>query len=112
MHHDHTPSPGKGDELQKNCRLLGAPAVSGVAAFLPALRVRSRRRIRGPRMKRRCERPIWTGPRQRNRNSSTPGWRSIWMAFYSDETVVLPPNDKPATGKESIRKAMGDLLAT
>ena len=34
-----------------------------------------------------------------------------WVAFYSDDAVVLPPNDKAATGKDSIRKTVGDLLA-
>jgi ketosteroid isomerase-like protein len=34
-----------------------------------------------------------------------------WVAFYSDDAVVLPPNDKPATSKDSIRKTVGDLLA-
>jgi len=33
-----------------------------------------------------------------------------WMAFYTDEAAVLPPNDKMATSKESIRKAVSDLL--
>jgi uncharacterized protein (TIGR02246 family) len=33
-----------------------------------------------------------------------------WVAFYSDDATVLPPNDKPATSKNDIRKAVGDLL--
>jgi uncharacterized protein (TIGR02246 family) len=33
-----------------------------------------------------------------------------WVAFYSDDAVVLPPNDKLATSKNAIRKAVGDLL--
>ena len=33
-----------------------------------------------------------------------------WVAFYSDDAVVLPPNDKTVTGKDSIRKPIGDLL--
>jgi ketosteroid isomerase-like protein len=33
-----------------------------------------------------------------------------WVGFYADDAVVLPPNDKAALGKESIRKAVGDLL--
>ena len=34
-----------------------------------------------------------------------------WMAFYADDAVVLPPNDKAASGKEAIRKPVADLLA-
>jgi ketosteroid isomerase-like protein len=33
-----------------------------------------------------------------------------WVAFYADDAVVLPPNDKTVTGKDSIRKPVGDLL--
>jgi ketosteroid isomerase-like protein len=33
-----------------------------------------------------------------------------WVAFYSDDAVVLPPNDGRATSKDSIRKAVGELL--
>jgi ketosteroid isomerase-like protein len=33
-----------------------------------------------------------------------------WIAFYSDDATVLPPNDKAATSKNDIRKAVGDLL--
>ena len=35
-----------------------------------------------------------------------------WVAFYSDDAVVLAPNDKAAVGKESIRKPVGEMLAT
>lgn len=34
-----------------------------------------------------------------------------WLAFYTDDTVVLPPNDKLASGKDDIRKAVSGLLA-
>ena len=27
-----------------------------------------------------------------------------WVAFYSDDAVILPPNDKKASGKEDVRK--------
>jgi uncharacterized protein (TIGR02246 family) len=33
-----------------------------------------------------------------------------WLVFYADDAVVLPPNDKAASGKESIRKPVADLL--
>lgn len=33
-----------------------------------------------------------------------------WVAFYADDATVLPPNDKTASDKDSIRKAAGDLL--
>lgn len=33
------------------------------------------------------------------------------VAFYSDDAVVLPPNDKAANSKDSIRKTMVDFLA-
>ena len=33
-----------------------------------------------------------------------------WMAFYSDDATVLPPNDKIATTRDAARKAVGDLL--
>jgi ketosteroid isomerase-like protein len=34
-----------------------------------------------------------------------------WVAFYSDDAVVLPPNDKTASGKESIHKLIADMFA-
>jgi ketosteroid isomerase-like protein len=34
-----------------------------------------------------------------------------WVAFYADDAVVLPPNDKMATNKDAIRKTITDLLA-
>jgi len=34
-----------------------------------------------------------------------------WVAFYSDDAVVLPPNAPAADNKDSIRKAIADLLA-
>ncbi len=34
-----------------------------------------------------------------------------WMAFYSDDAVVLPPNEKTASTKESIRKLIGEMYA-
>jgi ketosteroid isomerase-like protein len=34
-----------------------------------------------------------------------------WVAFYTKDAVVLPPNDKVANGRESARKSVGDLLA-
>jgi ketosteroid isomerase-like protein len=33
-----------------------------------------------------------------------------WVAYYSDDAMVLPANEKLATGKEAIRKTIGDLL--
>ena len=34
-----------------------------------------------------------------------------WVAFYADDAVVLPPNDKMATTKDAIHKTIADLLA-
>src|SRR5664279_3423642 len=34
-----------------------------------------------------------------------------WVAFYSDDAVVLPPNDKTASGKENIHKLIADMFA-
>ncbi len=34
-----------------------------------------------------------------------------WVAFYADDAVVLPPNDKMVTNKDAIRKTITDLLA-
>ncbi|MBZ5644780.1 MAG: DUF4440 domain-containing protein [Acidobacteriia bacterium] len=34
-----------------------------------------------------------------------------WVAFYTDDAVVFPPNEAMASGKDAIRKAMGDFLA-
>jgi ketosteroid isomerase-like protein len=34
-----------------------------------------------------------------------------WVAFYSEDAVLLPPNDKKASGKENDRKVIADLLA-
>jgi ketosteroid isomerase-like protein len=33
-----------------------------------------------------------------------------WMAFYSDDATVLPPNEKPASSSAAIRKSIGELL--
>jgi uncharacterized protein (TIGR02246 family) len=33
-----------------------------------------------------------------------------WLAFYSADAVVLPPNDKVAANRDGIRKAVGELL--
>jgi len=33
-----------------------------------------------------------------------------WVAFYTDDTVMLPPNDKLTSGKDDIRKAVTGLL--
>lgn len=33
-----------------------------------------------------------------------------WVAYYADDAVVLPPNDKVANSKDTIRKAVSDLL--
>jgi len=33
-----------------------------------------------------------------------------WVAFYSDDAVLLPPNEKLASDKASIRKNISDLL--
>jgi ketosteroid isomerase-like protein len=34
-----------------------------------------------------------------------------WLAFYTEDATVLPPNDKAATGKEAIGKTIGGMLA-
>jgi uncharacterized protein (TIGR02246 family) len=34
-----------------------------------------------------------------------------WVAFYSDDAVILPPNEKKADSKEGIRKSIGEMLA-
>ena len=34
-----------------------------------------------------------------------------WIAFNSDDAVILPPNDKEAGTKEEVRKGIGGLLA-
>ena len=34
-----------------------------------------------------------------------------WVAFYSDDATVLPPDEPMASGKDGIRKSIGDLLA-
>src|ERR1700749_4380567 len=33
-----------------------------------------------------------------------------WVAFYSDDAVILPPNDKKAASKEEVRKDIGELM--
>ncbi len=35
---------------------------------------------------------------------------AAWVAFYADDAVVMPPNDKLATDKQTIGKAVSDLL--
>ncbi len=34
-----------------------------------------------------------------------------WMAFYSDDAVILPPNEPTASTKEAIRKTIGEIFA-
>jgi ketosteroid isomerase-like protein len=34
-----------------------------------------------------------------------------WLAYYSDDAVILPPNEQKASTKEDIRKEIGTLLA-
>jgi ketosteroid isomerase-like protein len=34
-----------------------------------------------------------------------------WVAFYSEDAVILPPNDNTVNGKANLRKPIGDLLA-
>jgi ketosteroid isomerase-like protein len=34
-----------------------------------------------------------------------------WVAFYAEDVVVLPPNDKTLNGKGAARKLIGDLVA-
>ena len=34
-----------------------------------------------------------------------------WVAYYSDDATVLPPNEPMATSKDAIRKTIGDLLS-
>src|SRR5689334_20896556 len=43
--------------------------------------------------------------------AAQPNKVDAWVAFYSDDAVVLPPNGAVATGKDSIRKEVGALLA-
>jgi ketosteroid isomerase-like protein len=33
-----------------------------------------------------------------------------WLAYYAEDAVVLPPNDKVANGREAARKTVSDLL--
>jgi ketosteroid isomerase-like protein len=33
-----------------------------------------------------------------------------WVAFYSNDAVILPPNDKKASSKEDVRRYIGQLL--
>ena len=33
-----------------------------------------------------------------------------WMAFYADDAVALPPNEKTAANREAIRKSISNLL--
>ena len=35
-----------------------------------------------------------------------------WVAFYAEDAVILPPNDKTTSGKDNIRKPIADLLAS
>lgn len=35
---------------------------------------------------------------------------NAWLAFYSDDAVLLPPNDKTTTGREAARKSISELL--
>jgi len=33
-----------------------------------------------------------------------------WVAFYTEDAVALPPNEKTAVGKDAIRKPVADML--
>jgi ketosteroid isomerase-like protein len=35
-----------------------------------------------------------------------------WTAFYSDDAIVLPPNEQKVDNKEGIRKEIGTLLSS
>jgi uncharacterized protein (TIGR02246 family) len=35
-----------------------------------------------------------------------------WVAFYAEDAVILPPNEKTTLGKEAIRKPIAELLGT
>lgn len=35
-----------------------------------------------------------------------------WLAFYTEDVVVLPPNEKTLSGKDAVRKPIADMLAT
>jgi ketosteroid isomerase-like protein len=35
-----------------------------------------------------------------------------WVAFYSDDAIILPPNEKKADNKQDIRKEISALLGT
>src|SRR3974377_1812813 len=34
-----------------------------------------------------------------------------WVAFYTEDAVILPPNEKTTAGKEAIRKPIAEMLA-
>ena len=34
-----------------------------------------------------------------------------WVAFYTDDAIVLPPNEKVATTKEAMLKSIGGMMA-
>ena len=36
----------------------------------------------------------------------------VWMDFYADDAVVMPPNEAVATTKDAIRKSLTGLLST
>lgn len=36
---------------------------------------------------------------------------AAWVAYYSDDAAVLPPNEKMATDRDAIRKSIGGLFA-
>ena len=44
-------------------------------------------------------------------NAAKTGKADDWVAFYSEDAVLLPPNDKTASGKAAIRKPIADMLA-
>lgn len=36
---------------------------------------------------------------------------NAWLAFYSDDVALLPPNDKTTIGREAARKSISELLS-
>ena len=44
-------------------------------------------------------------------NSAQTKQVDTWVAYYTDDATVLPPNEPMATTKDAIRKSIGDLLS-
>src|SRR6478736_4502744 len=83
--------------------LLGLGALLGLAACNPATPTAADIQAANEAAVRKADADWVTAAKSRNVED--------WVAFYTEDAVVLPPNDKTASGKGNIRKVIGEMFA-